>query len=1083
MKTLRRRRLEGLTVLAIFSLALLPRIPSLDVFLTPDELTWAMRSIRFRAALSDGDLAGTLQSEHPGVVTTWIGVATMPSDGVADWVLSRDDTTMTRMAMAAGPERLARLAEFAFMARLPIALVASAFVVAIYLLTKKLFGGQVALLSAILIALDPFFIAHSRLFHLDALVTGFMTLSVLGLLVSLTGRGSYAYLAFSGSMAGLAFLTKSPAFFLAPFAFALTVVMGLCSRQEKRSQLMLPFLVWATAAGAVYFALWPAMWVDPVGTIGAVLDEAFKYASAGHTNFFRGEITRYPGNWFYPFALLFRTTPLTLLGAILSTPLLFRRKQRTSLMALLGFAILFATFMSLGTKKFDRYLLPIFPALNIVAAGGFSYATHVVADSLLRWRLRGGVKKQWLFAVSILVVLLIQGILALPHHPYYLTYYNPLTGGLSQAPKTMLVGWGEGLDLAAEYLNRKKDAEKLNVATWNLVEFAPLFVGRAYSMKHYGKEYDPNDIDYFVFYLNQVQRNLSSSVLKIYHNRRKPEYVISLHGIDYAWIYPNARYVELLEYVESRAQPSDVILLSTPSLFAENYRGSLPHYVLCGDCSEAEIAQELMRLSTGHDRVWYISHPDLSGDSDRLIRYQLATHATKLEERSLPHVTVYCYLLPDPPSFRAFDIQPSAVHFEGKLMLKGYDFAERTGHWGKDLGIVLEWQASREVEQDYKAFLHLMDEEGRLWGQGDKVILNDALLPTSLWRARERVLDKYSLRLLAGIPPGRYWVEVGVYQTGTGHRLNILDENQAPVGTAYTLKEVEVVRSPLTPSLDDLEIQHQLSLELVEGLKLLGCNLGAKEVRSGEMMPVTLFWQSLKGIGEDYGLLLQLKDDSGEIWAEGRFPLASEFYPPSQWAAGEVLRGQHYLGVDAKAPTMKGEIMINVLDREGKPLLEESVSLAEVSILSRLRLFKEPEMEHPMQASLGDEVRFLGYDLSSEEVKPGQVLELTLYWQAQREMRDSYTVFTHLLDEGGRIWGQRDGIPVGGTSPTTGWVEGEVIVDRHEIVVDPAAPLGECILEIGMYDAATMRRLPVFDQEGARMPNDRILLSRVWVEQ
>ncbi|MFQ5875271.1 MAG: glycosyltransferase family 39 protein, partial [Dehalococcoidia bacterium] len=675
-------------------------------------------------------------------------------------------------------------------------------------------------MSAALIALDPFFIAHSRLFHLDALLTGFMTLSVLGLLVSLTGRGSYAYLAFSGSMAGLAFLTKSPAFFLAPFAFALTVAMGSSSREGKRSRLALPFLVWATAAGVVYFALWPAMWVDPVGTIRAVLDEAFKYAAAGHTNFFRGEITRYPGNWFYPLALLFRTTPLTLLGATLSAPLLFKGKQRTSFMALLGFAILFAAFISFGTKKFDRYLLPVFPALNIVAAGGFSYAIDVLADSLLRSRLRGGVKKEWLFAVSMLAVLLIQGVLALPHHPYYLTYYSPLTGGPNQAPKTMLEGGGEGLDLAAEYLNRKENAEELNVATWNLVEFAPLFVGRAYSMKHYVKEYDPTDIDYFVFYLNQVQRNLSPSVLKMYHNKRKPEYVISLHGIDYAWIYPNVRYADLLEYIESRAQPNDVILLNTPSLFSKNYKGSLPHYVLCGDCSEAEIAEELVRLSTGRERVWYLSYPDVPNDSARLTRYQLATHATKVEEHSFPHVTLYCYLLPDPPSFRAFDIQPSAVDFEDKLMLRGYDFAERTGHWGKDLGIVLEWQASREVEQDYKAFLHLVDEKGRLWGQGDKLILNDALLPTSLWRAGGRVLDRYNLRLLAGIPPGRYWVEVGVYQTGTGHRLSTLDENQAPVGTAYTLGEVEVIQSPLTPSLDDLEIQYQLSLELVEGLKL-----------------------------------------------------------------------------------------------------------------------------------------------------------------------------------------------------------------------------------------------------------------------
>ena len=107
-------------------------------------------------------------------------------------------------------------------------------------------------------------------------------------------------------------------------------------------------------------------------------------------------------------------------------------------------------------------------------------------------------------------------------------------------------------------------------------------------------------------------------------------------------------------------------------------------------------------------------------------------------------------------------------------------------------------------------------------------------------------------------------------------------------------------------------------------------------------------------------------------------------------------------------------------------------------------------------------------------------MQLTLYWQALQEMGISYTVFTHLLDTEDRMWGQMDSIPGRGEAPTTSWLEGEVITDRHEIVVDPEAPPGEYVIEIGMYDASTGQRLPIYSG-GQRVEGDRLLLTTVQV--
>jgi len=133
-----------------------------------------------------------------------------------------------------------------------------------------------------------------------------------------------------------------------------------------------------------------------------------------------------------------------------------------------------------------------------------------------------------------------------------------------------------------------------------------------------------------------------------------------------------------------------------------------------------------------------------------------------------------------------------------------------------------------------------------------------------------------------------------------------------------------------------------------------------------------------------------------------------------------------------------------------------------------------------LQARLGEEVQFLGYDLSSNEVRAEATLQLTLYWQALAEMQVSYTVFTHLLDTEDRIWGQMDSIPGRGEAPTTSWLEGEVVTDEYEIVVDTEASPGEYVIEIGMYDASTGQRLPVFSDDQV-VEEDRLLLGIVQI--
>lgn len=95
-------------------------------------------------------------------------------------------------------------------------------------------------------------------------------------------------------------------------------------------------------------------------------------------------------------------------------------------------------------------------------------------------------------------------------------------------------------------------------------------------------------------------------------------------------------------------------------------------------------------------------------------------------------------------------------------------------------------------------------------------------------------------------------------------------------------------------------------------------------------------------------------------------------------------------------------------------------------------------------------------------------------------MEKDYTVFTHLVDGEGNIWGQKDNPPVDGFYPATQWKPGEVIRDQYDLIISPETPLGRYRMEVGMYLAETGERLSVLS-ENESVRDDKVMLGTVEV--
>jgi hypothetical protein len=127
--------------------------------------------------------------------------------------------------------------------------------------------------------------------------------------------------------------------------------------------------------------------------------------------------------------------------------------------------------------------------------------------------------------------------------PYFLAYYNPLMGGGQKAPQVMQIGWGEGLDLAADYLNKKDDSRHMHAASWySGGPFGYYFKGVAVNIPTGAAQLSSEEwqaitsSDYLVIYIHQWQRNIPQNLLTNIANW-VPEHSIWINGIEYARIY------------------------------------------------------------------------------------------------------------------------------------------------------------------------------------------------------------------------------------------------------------------------------------------------------------------------------------------------------------------------------------------------------------------------------------------------------------------------------------------------------------------------------------------------------------------
>jgi hypothetical protein len=444
----------------VFIFFVLIHIPSLgnDNFNT-DVWKWKARSQGFGNGITSLQFKDTLQTYHPGVILMWAGsVGSKINNFIANSkgmsLLIDDDVDI--------------VFQLDFIQKLVVVIIAGVSISFIFYVLKNLFSVKHALLSVVLLSLEPFYLGLTRVFHLEGLVSTFMLASVLWLYYFFQDSSKKSRLILSAIFAGFAVLTKTSALFLVLFCGLVVLIYVFlngkyCFKNKSGTKNLWKnlgtflkafgkiFLPWFGVSLIVFFILWPAMWVIPGQALSSLFTGISDVGVEGdHIQFYFGKLVEDPGFSFYFVVLALRSSAYLLIGFIGS--FIIRKKLPENIRNFVNFLLIFVFFyfiqLIIPTKKLDRYILPALVVISLISSTFYVWVFEKLSS-----------RKTWEKVLSFVIFIFPAIYTCVLVHPDYLSYFNPMFGGLKTGMKVIEPKWIVGEREITNYFDALAEEE------------------------------------------------------------------------------------------------------------------------------------------------------------------------------------------------------------------------------------------------------------------------------------------------------------------------------------------------------------------------------------------------------------------------------------------------------------------------------------------------------------------------------------------------------------------------------------------------------------------------------------------------
>jgi len=257
-------------------------------------------------------------------------------------------------------------------------------------------------------------------------------------------------------------------------------------------------------------------------------------------------------------------------------------------------------------------------------------------------------------------------------------------------------------------------------------------------------------------------------------------------------------------------------------------------------------------------------------------------------------VTVYRRQTPRYTQWGSTEIPPGAaplhIRFAKEIELLAYT-ADAAGelHPGDILYVTLYWRCLAPVDVDYIVFVHLLGEHDLIIAQRDAYPCLGTC-PTRNWRVGGTFADSHMLAVpVTAFAPDKAQLEVGLYEKTSQQRLVATDAQGQELGDNARFHPLTIAPIREGP------IPNAMQVSFGDQIALAGYNLDRRMAAPGETFHLTLYWQALRTVNENYSVFTHLLSESGDRVAQmDSWPQRGNA-PTSGWQPGAIIEDSYQL--------------------------------------------------------------------------------------------------------------------------------------------------------------------------------------------
>ncbi|MDX1615513.1 MAG: DUF2723 domain-containing protein [Candidatus Promineifilaceae bacterium] len=394
-----------------------------------------------------------------------------------------------------------------------------------------------------------------------------------------------------------------------------------------------------------------------------------------------------------------------------------------------------------------------------------------------------------------------------------------------------------------------------------------------------------------------------------------------------------------------------------------------------------------------------------------------------------------------------------------------------------------------DAGRDYLETVHAWFEDQ---GEG-AVLLNDWEHMTPLWYARfveDRLPDPDDVTAHL-VSTDRPWLE-SVFYFLPAQPVYLSGYRSEIAGAGFRLRPRGPFYQVVQPG--DTSLPAELTpIEPAAGgdLEVLAYDLPATTLAAGDLVPLTLAMRAPQGTEDFYVPVVTLAGGQRQLSLE--FTTDGHLITP-QWQPEEVIieRFEFALPHDLEGGTYNVRVGLRNLSAAADTALDLSLPQLTVKPATGRPFTGALLANFRQRVGLAGAVARIGLNQRRNApwdqplvANPGDTVHLTLDWRSLALAEESYTVFVHLIDQANRPLVTLDYTPLGGATPThlwiPKWLPGQQLQDPYQLPIPADFTPGSYLLEVGLYEMTSGRRLHIADQAG-NLVGDRFILGPLIVE-